>query len=267
MKRRLVLLLAALVLLAAAGCASTKQASKPPEKPEKYYYDALAEINHGKYDKAEAYLNKAIELKPDSYNARLMLGKVIEKQAAPDRAVEAYREAIKLDPADPRGYLGAMNALLDLHRPAEAAALGETGISAGAPKASLLVMTGWSYYEAGEFDKAEHCYRSDLEISEADTSAMNNLGILLFAKGKYIDALSMFKLAHDKNPDSAMSPYLLALTYNRLGKETEALASLKVAVAKNPGLETEFKAYNKAYFMHGDPGDMSGLFARLKDQK
>ena len=267
MTTKIIALLVLASTLFASGCASTDGAARREVKPEQYYFNALADMNHGNYVRAEENLKKAIELKPGSYNARLMLGKVYERQGAPEKALSAYQGATSIDKSDSRAYLGAMNALLDLHRPAEAAAMGEAGMSAGAPKVNLVGLTGWSYYEAGDLDKAEPCYRSAIELTESDTASMNNLGILLFVKSKYMDALSMFKLAHDKNPDSSMAPYLLALTYNRLGREAEALDSLKEAVKLDPKLQSEFKAYNKAYFMHGDPGDISGLFDKLKAGK
>ena len=93
---------------------------------------------------------------------------------------------------------------------------------------------------------------------------VNNIGVLLFSEGKYGEALDKFKEASVLNPGSLLIPYLEALSYNKLGKEDDALNALKEAVKKDPGIKNKVAQYNKDIFPATDPGDLSKLFAKLE---
>ncbi|WP_424359668.1 tetratricopeptide repeat protein [Methanocella sp. MCL-LM] len=54
----------------------------------------------GQIDKALPELQTAVNLVPDSYNARITLGDLYQKLGKSEEALRAYHKAIKLDPGN-----------------------------------------------------------------------------------------------------------------------------------------------------------------------
>ena len=258
------------ILLTHSGCASDKPKKARDENrgpAARYFWMALININNGETDLAEANLKKSLDLRPAHPNAWLALGKVYETKGENDEAVHAYMRAIVLDPKMSAGYIAAMKVQLKMGRPTDAALLGEQAVENGAPKVDMIGKIGWAYYVAGDLDKAEKSLRKATWLSIIDVPSMNNLGLVLFTEARYEEALSYFKLSWKQSPDSKVSPYLVAATLNKLGKTAEAAATLKAALSKDPGLEARIPEFNKAYFMHVDPGDMGPVFDEIRKKQ
>ncbi len=67
-------------------------------RPTAAFYLALAEQERLRLEEAEAWLAKAVALKPDFAPAHLARGTVLERMNQFEKAGRSYREALKLDP-------------------------------------------------------------------------------------------------------------------------------------------------------------------------
>ncbi len=179
-------------------------------------------------------------------------------------AIAALDRAIKIKPTVAGAYLAIMDNYWELDLLKEVVKTADEALTNGVKPELILPDLGWYYYLAGDNANAEDNYKKAMKANPKDSRAINNIGVLLFSEGKYGEALDKFKEASALNPGSMIVPYLEALSYNKLGKEDDALNALNEGIKKDPGLEGEVAQFNKDLFPRTDPGDLSKLFAKLK---
>ena len=137
----------------------------------------------------------------------------------------------------------------------------------GIPDEAFAGNLGWAYYLKGDFGNAEKYLKIEKELKKLDSTPRNNLGLVYFSQGRYEDALASFKEASELNKNSVLLPYFLAVTYNRLGKEDEVVKALQEGLKRDPDLEKNAPSYNASYFPTAEPGDLSAVFKKLKEEK
>lgn len=73
---------------------------------EHRFYSTLGAIlsREGQYERAEAALRRSLESRPDQPLVHCGFGDIRIRQGHPDDALEAYEEAVRLDPASAGGY-------------------------------------------------------------------------------------------------------------------------------------------------------------------
>lgn len=128
-----------------------------------YYYDNLAKVYRVQNNmaKAEAALEKAIQLNGDDVQARLALGDIRAFENRWPEVVEEYKAVIRLEPDD---------------------------IEAQAKLAKAL-------FNAGAIDEALSIYRQVTKAIPEDAQAHSELGSACLIRGKYDDALIELKEA------------------------------------------------------------------------
>ena len=107
-----------------------------------------------------------------------------------ESAIEAWQQAVHLDPH----YFPSMFAL--------GALLGELG----------------------RYDEAKPYLQAALTQRPSDPAAELEMGCVCLQQGKLADALSFFAAWHNRIPSRQQASFLLAKTYQRLGKRSEASA-------------------------------------------
>ena len=112
---------------------------------------------------------------------------------APEEAIDAYRQALELDP-------GRADAHLNLGR--------------------LL-------HEGGDFEAAERHYRAALAGTGEDPTAGFNLGVVLEDQGRFAEAIQAYLQVVAADPSYADAHYNLAGLYERLDKRDLAVRHLK----------------------------------------
>ncbi|MBN2298779.1 MAG: tetratricopeptide repeat protein [Deltaproteobacteria bacterium] len=93
---------------------------------------------------------------------------------------------------------------------------------------------GGRYYESGDYDKALLAYTSALQYFQGDARLLNNIGIVLLAKGEREKAIEYFTQADAVSEDFVEPVYNMACTYAIMGDQARALSALKKAHALNP---------------------------------
>jgi len=111
------------------------------------------------------------------------------EEADPVAALQAYAEAIKLDPK-----------LVDAH-----------------------VNRGWLLHEAGRFEEAEQAYRAAITACGSEPLLLYNLGVLLVDMDRKKEAFEVYEGAVRANPGFADCHYNLALLCEELNMPREAI--------------------------------------------
>ena len=92
-----------------------------------------------------------------------------------------------------------------------------------APRLDDYIERGWHLQEARAFAEAERVYREALAACGDDAVLLFNLGITLEDLERKADALAMYERALAADPAFADCHYNIALLYEMLGKQQQAL--------------------------------------------
>jgi len=151
---------------------------------------------------AVAYLTKAIDADPGSFESHFCLGLVLEAQARYDDAVVALRHAVQLAPRD-------FQALLELGK---------------------CALENDSY-------SAELHLRDALKVRPEDPAAWSNLGFALARQDRHVDSIRAFEKAYalDTRPDDNIDAFAnLAVAYAGEGRLADACAVLHDSLRSRP---------------------------------
>ncbi len=163
--------------------------------------------NKGAYAPALTYYQQALErhLQPQDKSASWNgLGDVYRAQQQYDKAVDAYQNAIKLNPAD------------------------------GWPHHNL----GYVYKIQEKYHQAITSYQQAIDLFDANENkaiSWNNLGNVYSALRRYQDAINAYQQSIELNPDYALPWNSLGEVYRRQQRPDEAIRAFKQALKRDSG--------------------------------
>lgn len=143
------------------------------EKPSRrywsvYYFRGISYERTKEWSKAEADLQKALELFPNQPLVLNYLGySWVEKKLYLDRAMDMIRKAVRLRPND--GY--------------------------------IVDSLGWAHYRLGNFDKAVVFLGRAVELKPEDPVINDHLGDAFWRVGRKLEAKFQWQHAHDLKPE------------------------------------------------------------------
>jgi tetratricopeptide (TPR) repeat protein len=136
-------------------------------------------------------------------NARswILLGKELSQMGQHQKAVQAFQQAIQIDPASEEAYLNLGN----------------------------------SYYELQSYDAASDAFRRVSEINPANSTALFYLGLSLIQQKKYAESIPCFEKAGTLDSDfKQLSLFYIGEAQSELGNMQEASETWKRAIKVNP---------------------------------
>jgi predicted Zn-dependent protease len=212
---RLPLIAAALVAPIAAGCggqdrtpSTTSQAGSVAATPASAtvesaaltppvvdaaanvsYSDAEKAFHGGRYEEATGLFAGYTARHPENPWGYYMYGLSAWKSGDHDRAVEAFDEALKLDPNHRKSLLNSARVLLETGKPQEALDRVERALSIDSLSGDGLRLQGRARSELGQIPEAIDAYQRALALDDRDVWAMNNLGLIYIQQGRSDEAL------------------------------------------------------------------------------
>ncbi len=186
-------------------------------------------------------LNRAVEqfreilrLDPTDEDAALWLARLYRMENETEKAAQVLRDLLKRQPENEPAIEQLTQILLDTGKSAEAISLLE-GIVIRSPSATLLDMLGDAYSQVREFATAEQVYRRAVEMDPADADHRKGLAQALMSQEKYEQAAEQYKQLTETEPDEAENYLHLAQAYRRLNQLDLAEESLLHAKQLAPG--------------------------------
>ncbi|MGA8778371.1 tetratricopeptide repeat protein [Methanoregula sp.] len=88
--------------------------------------------------------------------------------------------------------------------------------------------------EQGQLDEALVLFQALIRTDNNNATIWNNIGIIQFRQGKYIDAVNAFGQATDIDPQFTNALFNKSLAFVHLKKDTEALRALDKVLKLNP---------------------------------
>ncbi|MGC9953231.1 MAG: sulfotransferase [Rhizomicrobium sp.] len=183
---------------------------------------------------AEAALNRAIALDPESAQAHNNLGIVFYDKREFQKAADSYRAAIALveDYPEAHNNLGnALRALDDIH---EAMKEYERAIELREDYAEAYNNMGTALRDLQKFEEAEYSYRRAATIRPSYLEALNNLANLLVFLKRYDDALRVLGDTLKIFPKDVGTLVTTAHAQMALGNNTLAKRAAELAMVEDP---------------------------------
>jgi adenylate cyclase len=151
------------------------------------------------------------------------------------RAFELAQKALSLDDSDAYSHalLGAVYSMMRQHE--KAIAEGERSIELGPNGARYYLLLGQTLSYVGRSDEAIEHLKKGIRLNPfPNYMYLYHLGRCYFQKGQYEEALTEFKKALQRAPESPPIHFHLALTYVLLNREEEARASAAKCIELAP---------------------------------
>ncbi len=194
--------------------------------------NALSEA--GQLDRAIESYREALRIRPDYAEAHNNLGKALTAMRLMPEAIAHYREALKLKPDSAEPYSNIGVALVALGRTGEAVRHYQEALRLRPGFADAHNNLGVALAAAGRHDEAMTHYREALKLKPHFAEAHNNLGNLLAMAGATDEAVGHYRQALNLRPDFAEPHSNLGVIYFGRGEIAKAAAQFKEALRIDP---------------------------------
>lgn len=216
--------------------------------PDCYYEAALILCDLEKYEEAESYINRGMEICEDKLKfayARAFIYKVNKKY---DRAIKEYKNITEMDPSDSFAYykIGEIYNTLKNYE----VSISWFKKSADLDKDNKYVYNeiGELYHKLGKYELAIENYDKALKISESSYVWVNR-GIANERLKNYDEALSNYESASKLEPENPYPYNNIGVMYEAKGDNEKALIYYKKAVECSKDSEGGECFYNNLYLL------------------
>jgi len=194
---------------------------------------ALYFIDKEEYAKALPYLEIAIKTDIPSLKAwaYFKIGYCYGKLKSHAKAIEAYKQAFRIDPNNAAAYYNL----------------------------------GIAYYELGLYKDAIEAFKQAIRIDPEEAAAYYNLGVNYGQLGLHKDAIEAFKQAIRIDPDEAAAYYNLGINYGQLGLHKDAIEAFKQAIRIDPDDANTHYNLGVAYILIGEKSSALDEYKILKE--
>jgi len=242
-----------------------EQALNLERNAEVFYNLGRVEIERQNFDLAGGYLRNARELAPGDIEILIDLGYVLEQVGDYYDSIEAYQEALEIEPDNEGVYLalGRLHEWTD--RPREALEYYRELVERGQPGEELAMVyrrVGELFLQFDEPSRAIDPFRNVLRMVGADHEVYYNLGLAYFRANEEEEAIRALREAVELQPGSEQYRMALAEVLYHSGYHREAREQFHQISTINPdNLEAR---YMNGYLYY-KRGDLVTARERLQD--
>jgi len=179
----------------------------------------------------EAY-QRALALAPGNASVMNNLALAIDGNGERLRAVDVWREAVRVEPGHRQARANLAHALTNIGRFAEASILC-AGYLRDIPDAEASIWADWAVclQHLRDYKEADRCYRRALQIEPGDPAILVNFGSMLVELADYAGAIAVFARADAPGPLQLYAMIMTAYCRQRLAA-WDGLATSHEAIRK-----------------------------------
>jgi tetratricopeptide (TPR) repeat protein len=172
-------------------------------------------------------------------------GAIYDKMGEYDKALQAYDNAIQLNPEYAEAWANKGVALYNISEYSEAIQAFNKSISIDPNKAWVWYASGSAYYKLGQYEMAINAYDEAINLNQKENREDANIwadkGYALYNIDKYPEALQAFNKSISIDPNKAWVWNAKGETYASLGYTNEALAAYDMAINLTKNTNTNAK--------------------------
>jgi tetratricopeptide (TPR) repeat protein len=178
--------------------------------------------DQSKYEEAEKYFKRAIEINPENDSAYIELGWCFREQSKYEEAETCFKRAIEVNPKNEGAYGGLGRCFKDQGKYEEAETYFKRITETNPENDSAYIELGWCFKDQGKYEEAETCFKRAIEINPKNEGAYRGLGWCFKDQGKYEKAETYFKRVIELNKMRG-NKYFGLMTVNNYLKLKEVL--------------------------------------------
>jgi len=237
-------LLSLAVLFASANWFSTNAAE--------YFEQGLSCAVKQNYECAIINYGKAIDLKPDYFEAYKHRAVIYYTSGDFQKAISDYKQAIELNPNDAGSFYGRAAALSNSGEFDLAIEDYTKTIELNPQDASYIYSRGLAYFNKKEYEKSIEDYNRAIEINPNYAEAYNNRGNSFDEQGKNKQAIDDYTKAIEIDMNFALAYSNRGTSQARNGNYARAVEDLNRALEINPNLSTVYFNLANIYYLKND---------------
>ena len=241
-----------MVLLALLGATTWRQAgiyrdkvtffrhivSLNPDARSAHYNLGIDLLRTGRPEEALAAARIAVEKRPDVTEPHFLLGEVLVNLERLDDAKESFRRGLEIDPHQSKKLNNFAQFCFEQKRFRAALDLYRFLLGVDPDNATTHSNLGATLHSLGHLEEVEEHFLRALQIAPRHKEALGNLAWLRFEQKRYREALDLYRILLEIDPDNATTHSDIGVTLHRLGRSEAALRSFKQALSLDPTLET-----------------------------
>jgi type IV pilus assembly protein PilF len=223
-----------------------------PEKAvDNYTQLGLGYIQQGRFDRARARLNRALEINSDYAPANNAMALLLQSEREPELAEEYFLKSIDLDDDFSQGQFNYGMFLMQHNRYKEACqylkqAANDVDYQQRAKASQNL---GLCYYRDGQVDLAISTYERMLKASRFNTPVLVNLATLLFEKRRYDEAQHYYdrftQIVERKQNEQSANSLWLGIKLGRVNQDGISVKTFAAQLKKDFSESSEYQLYRE----------------------
>ena len=187
-----------------------------------------------RYEDALAWFDKAIAIKPNSHEALVGRGMVLQNLGRPEEALLCYDRAHALKPIHIDTLLNRAISLRSLQRNDEALACLDRAISLNPDNHNAFRIRGETLERMRRYDEALACFDRAIALEPNDAESLIRRGVVLKEQGKLGAAFAWFEQISADKPELAKAHYHLGIEFYQQGRRDQAVGCFERALAIEP---------------------------------
>jgi tetratricopeptide (TPR) repeat protein len=230
-------------------------AAVQPKTPEPYFELASAYQAAGQLDRAIAAYREALRVDPHYPAALLGLGTALRQSGELGPAADAFEESTHAAPGNPKAWNELGQVDIDLGRAPQALEALKKSIALGPEAPQPHNGLGIVLAQSGSFPAAEAAFREAIRILPDYGEAHGNLAGVLDFEHDLKQALYEFDLAVRISPEDANTRFNYGAVLSREKRFDEARAQMQAAVHANPNFAEAHEMLGRLYEQQGQTDD------------
>ena len=203
---------------------------------------AMAYLAAGNFEKAAGQSQVLIEApqfagapKRDMASAWSVMGIARARLGQSGAAVDAFRQASKLDATREEHWLNLTRELMESNRNAEAISAAEEALKSNPESYALHLRLGAAYLSIDRYSDAESIFRQLVAAGDPLPTSYVGLAQVLLRTGRAEQAVSELAAAGKRLGPNFLISYFQGLALDRAARPAEAIAAFEDAIRLNPG--------------------------------
>ena len=211
-----------------------------------------------------AYSKKWVKARPGDADAWYWLGNAYGKLNQHDRAIDAYREALRIDPEDVNAWydLGATYSQID--QTDKAIEAYREALRIDPEHSDVWYDLGATYGKLKQYDKAIEAYREALRIDPEHADVWYDLGATYGKLKQYDKEIAAYLEALRINPEDVNTWYYLGITYGQINQTDKEIDAYRKALRINPKHTMAWYFLGFSYSIQGNRGKVREIYQTLR---
>lgn len=197
-----------------------------------------AQLKSQYLQQAIVYLNKAIEIYPDYYDAYNNLGLAYKNNKAPKEAINIFKKAIQKNPSYTKNYFNLATVYLENQQFRNAILSMQEYVNRVPNSADAYYLMGKAAGSINQFEEAISYLNQSISIAPNNIAAYNFLGMAYGMTKNNQAATNSFTKALQLNPNNVEVLMNLALSYRNQGEQEKEKQTLKKVLNIAPNNQT-----------------------------